>query len=148
VSDFLQLQIDAGVDALQIFDSLGGVLSDGNFMAASDVGSTNCNGARESSADDPVLEGDPWQLVGPGRHGSERSGMDSNVRLSETCVLLPENLAVQGNLDPFLLGTRPDLVEAETRRIIAENERKARAHIQPRAWSASQLRRLRISRVG
>ena len=27
VTDFLQLQIDAGVDAVQIFDSLGGVLS-------------------------------------------------------------------------------------------------------------------------
>jgi len=35
VSDFLQLQIDAGADAVQIFDSLGGVLSDGDFAAAS-----------------------------------------------------------------------------------------------------------------
>src|SRR5207249_598298 len=31
VTDFLQMQIAAGVDAVQIFDSLGGVLSDGNF---------------------------------------------------------------------------------------------------------------------
>src|SRR6267378_5248341 len=29
VADFLQLQIDAGADAVQIFDSLGGALSDG-----------------------------------------------------------------------------------------------------------------------
>jgi uroporphyrinogen decarboxylase len=35
VSGFLQLQIDAGADAVQIFDSLGGVLSDGDFAAAS-----------------------------------------------------------------------------------------------------------------
>src|ERR1035438_416791 len=35
VAGFLQLQIDAGADAVQIFDSLGGVLSDGDFAAAS-----------------------------------------------------------------------------------------------------------------
>ena len=35
VTDFLQLQIDAGADAVQIFDSLGGVLSDGDFARAS-----------------------------------------------------------------------------------------------------------------
>src|SRR6266436_3538629 len=38
VADFLQLQIDAGADAVQIFDSLGGVLSDGNFVPASGRG--------------------------------------------------------------------------------------------------------------
>src|SRR5207249_3509332 len=31
VSILLQLQIDAGTDAVQIFDSLGGLLSDGSF---------------------------------------------------------------------------------------------------------------------
>src|SRR6266481_1568543 len=35
ITKFLILQIDAGVDAVQIFDSLGGVLSDGNFWAGS-----------------------------------------------------------------------------------------------------------------
>src|SRR6267154_3590336 len=35
VARFLQLQVDAGADAVQIFDSLGGVLSDGDFGAAS-----------------------------------------------------------------------------------------------------------------
>src|SRR5207302_11251284 len=35
VANFLQLQIDAGADAVQIFDSLGGVLSEGNFASAS-----------------------------------------------------------------------------------------------------------------
>ena len=35
VTGFLQLQIDAGADAVQIFDSLGGVLSDGDFGSAS-----------------------------------------------------------------------------------------------------------------
>ena len=32
---------------------------------------------------------------------------------------LPENVALQGNLDPFLLTTNPEAVAAETRRILA-----------------------------
>ena len=35
VTNFLHLQIDAGADAVQLFDSLGGVLSDGDFARAS-----------------------------------------------------------------------------------------------------------------
>src|SRR5256885_10434603 len=35
VTEFLQLQINCGVDAVQIFDSLGGALSDGSFWPAS-----------------------------------------------------------------------------------------------------------------
>ena len=37
VAGFLQLQIDAGAEAVQIFDSLGGVLSDGDYVRASAV---------------------------------------------------------------------------------------------------------------
>src|SRR5438067_6700731 len=35
ISRFLQLQIDAGADAVQIFDSLGGLLAANNFAPAS-----------------------------------------------------------------------------------------------------------------
>jgi len=35
VTELLQVQIDSGVDAVQIFDSLGGVLSESSFAAAS-----------------------------------------------------------------------------------------------------------------
>jgi uroporphyrinogen decarboxylase len=34
--------------------------------------------------------------------------------------LLPDNVGVQGNLDPFLLTTTPDLVAAETARILRD----------------------------
>jgi len=35
VIEFLQMQITAGVDSIQIFDSLGGLLPEGDFDAAS-----------------------------------------------------------------------------------------------------------------
>ena len=41
VTDFLQLQIDAGVDAIQIFDSLGGTLATGRVLNYRDRGDEN-----------------------------------------------------------------------------------------------------------
>ena len=57
VTAFLQLQIDAGADAVQIFDSLGGVLSDGDFarrLGALDE--ADHRGAERAGAGDCVLQ--------------------------------------------------------------------------------------------
>ena len=36
------------------------------------------------------------------------------------CRELPATVAVQGNLDPFLLSTRPEIVAAEAGRVLSE----------------------------
>ena len=121
VSRFLQLQIDAGVDAVQIFDSLGGVLSDGNFAAAS------ANWMKQIIAS---LKGQvPVIVFAKGAHGNwsdlvatgaQVLGVDWNIRLADVRARLPQRVGVQGNLDPGLLATRPDVVATETRRILRE----------------------------
>ena len=121
VSDFLQLQIDAGADAVQIFDSLGGVLSDGDFAAASGRWMKQIVGSLKGKA--PVI------VFSKGTHGSwddlvatgaQVLGVDWNVRLTDVRARLPDRVGVQGNLDPFLLTTTPALVAAETGRILRE----------------------------
>jgi len=121
VTDFLQLQIDSGADALQIFDSMGGLLSDGNFMPASGDWMKQILTALQAQV--PVI------VFSKGTHGNwpELAGLgaqvlsiDSNVRLSQVRDLLPGNLALQGNFDPFLLSTQAEVVTAETRRILLE----------------------------
>jgi uroporphyrinogen decarboxylase len=52
--------------------------------------------------------------------GAQILGVDWNLRLAEVKSRLPENVAVQGNLDPFVLTTSPELVVAETTRILRE----------------------------
>jgi uroporphyrinogen decarboxylase len=52
--------------------------------------------------------------------GAQVLGVDWNVRLCEVRAALPPRIGVQGNLDPFLLSTTPELVAAETRRILSE----------------------------
>jgi uroporphyrinogen decarboxylase len=121
VAAFLQLQINAGVDAVQIFDSLGGVLSEGCFGAAS--GSWMQQIVKSLKAQVPVIvfakgvHGNRQELVAT---GAQVLGVDWNVRLAEVGVALPPTVGVQGNLDPFLLSTTPELVATETTRILRE----------------------------
>ncbi len=121
ITSFLRLQIEAGADALQIFDSLGGVLSDGNFMPASGQWIKQIVTAIKGQV--PVI------VFSKGTHGNWKDlscigaavlGLDSNVQLAEVCNHLPKNVAVQGNLDPFLLSTQPKIVAEETRRILSD----------------------------
>jgi len=121
VSRFLQLQIDAGADAVQIFDSLGGVLSNGDFAAASAMWIKQIIQSLKGRA--PVIvfakgvHGNWADLVDT---GAQVLGVDWNVRLAEVRTWLPESLGMQGNLDPFLLTTSPGVVAAETSRILTE----------------------------
>lgn len=121
VSRFLQLQIEAGVDAVQIFDSLGGLLSDGDYAAAS------AGWIRQIVSSLRVQV--PVIVFAKGAHGNwadlvatgaQVLGIDWNLRLAAVAGRLPENVGVQGNLDPFLLSTSPEAVAAETRRILSE----------------------------
>ena len=121
VTDLLQLQIDAGADAVQVFDSLGGLLSDGNFAASS---------ARWMKQIISSMRGKvPVIVFSKGTHGNWADlvesgaaviGADWNVRLSDLSRQIPSNVGLQGNLDPFLLSTTPEAVAAETKRILVE----------------------------
>ncbi len=121
VADFLQMQIEAGAEAVQIFDSLGGVLSDGNFAAAS--GDWIRRIVKSLRGQVPVI------VFAKGAHGNWDDlvntganilGVDWNVNLCQVRSGLPGNVGVQGNLDPFLLTTSPEAVSAETARILRE----------------------------
>jgi uroporphyrinogen decarboxylase len=121
VSNFLHLQIVAGADAIQIFDSLGGALSDADFEAAS----ARWMKQIIKSLDKRV----PAIVFSKGTHGNWKTlvdtgahilGVDWTVNLAEIRSRLPEHVGVQGNLDPFLLTTTPEFVAQETRRILHE----------------------------
>jgi uroporphyrinogen decarboxylase len=121
VAAFLQLQIDSGAEAVQIFDSLGGVLSEGGFGEASARWMKQIVSALKGEA--PVIvfskgvHGNWQELVAT---GAQVLGVDWNVRLASVCNALPPTLGVQGNLDPFLLTTTPEAVATETKRILHE----------------------------
>ena len=120
ITEFLNMQITAGADAVQIFDSLGGELSDGSFLEAS--GQWTKEIVRGINGRVPVI------VFSKGTHGNWDDlvatganvlGVDWNVSLADVRDRLPSNIALQGNLDPFVLTTTPEIVIAETKRILA-----------------------------
>jgi uroporphyrinogen decarboxylase len=121
VTDFLKLQIASGADALQIFDSSGGLLADNAFDAASGLWIQQIIAALGNQV--PVI------LFSKGTHGKWASlvatganilSIDWTQPLAEVRALLPAHVGVQGNLDPALLGTTPEIVATETTRILQD----------------------------
>jgi uroporphyrinogen decarboxylase len=121
VINFLRLQIEAGVDAVQIFDSLGGLLSANAYERAS------ARWIKQIIAE--LEEQVPVIVFAKGVHGNwdlltktraQALGLDWTIKLADVARQLPDDIAVQGNLDPFLLTCSPEIVAAETDRLLAE----------------------------
>ena len=129
VRNFLEAQLAAGADAVQIFDSLGGLLSGDAFTAASARWIKQIVAALKNTV--PVIVfskdvHDNWATLVD--TGANVLGIDWTLRLADVRAKLPEHVGVQGNLDPSLLLTKPEIVAAETSRILTEM-RGARGHI-------------------
>ena len=52
--------------------------------------------------------------------GAQVLGMDWTVRLSEIAARLPETVGLQGNLDPMVLESSPEIVAVEAERILSD----------------------------
>ena len=117
---YLKMQIAAGVDAVQIFDSHGGHLAPVEFQAAS--GRWNAEIIAGLGRQVPTI------LFSLGTHGNWPDlvasganilGIDWQTSLSEARRLIPEGIGLQGNLAPALLGdATPEVVAAETRKVL------------------------------
>ncbi|MFU8804261.1 MAG: uroporphyrinogen decarboxylase [Bradymonadaceae bacterium] len=116
---YFEMQIDAGVDVVQIFDSWGGVLTPDAFEVASVAWMRRVVDAIKHRV--PVIvfsKGAHSQLDALVSTGANVLGVDWTVRLSTISEQLPANIGVQGNLDPVVLNTTPEIVEREVRKIL------------------------------
>ncbi len=118
---YLRMQIEAGADAVQIFDTLGGLLDDDAFAAASAQWMRLI--VRELGNKVPVIvfskgPRTDWQALLA--LGAQVLSLDDSVRLSHARKMIPESVAIQGNLAPTVLTTNPDTVAAASRQILVE----------------------------
>ena len=127
--EYFQMQIRAGADAIQIFDSWGGLLAGQDYEAAS------LHWIREIIAalpkDFPVIlyaKGTPSQFTDQAFSGAKVLGVDWTVDLGIARKQVPGNIALQGNLDPVLMNTTPEIVRRETARLL-ETMSGAKGHI-------------------
>jgi uroporphyrinogen decarboxylase len=127
--DYFQMQIRAGADAIQLFDSWGGIIAGHDYEAASLRWMRDIIAALPK--DFPVIlyaKGAASQLTDMAFSGARVLGLDWTVDLGVIRRLVPGNISLQGNLDPVLMNTAPDIVRSEVTRLL-ETMRGTRGHI-------------------
>ena len=124
VAAYLNAQIDAGAQAVMVFDSWGGVLADGAFQAFSLTYTRRVvqqlhrehDGARV-----PVIvftKGGGGWLEQIADCGADVVGVDWTVDLGAARQRVGDRVALQGNLDPMALFGTPDALQTEVRRVL------------------------------
>jgi uroporphyrinogen decarboxylase len=123
VTAYLKMQIAAGVDAVQIFDSHGGHLPADEFQEASGrwMRQIICE-LRNLKSEVPAIvfslgtHGNWSDLIST---GANVIGIDWQTSMAEARKLVPETIGLQGNLSPALLAeSTPKIVAAETGKIL------------------------------
>ena len=140
ITAYLKMQIAAGVDALQIFDSHGGHLAAGEFQEASGrwmneivaaIGAPEAGPASSKTVSQragPEAGAPPVIVFSLGTHGNWPDliatganviGVDWQTSLANARKLIPEGIGLQGNLAPALLSdATPEIVARETKTVL------------------------------
>ena len=117
--EYYKMQINAGVDAVQIFDSWGGILTGDDYMEGSLKWMTRIIEAIRE--DIPVIlfaKGCAQHMSQLCQTGAQIIGLDWTVDIGEISKEIPNNIAVQGNLDPMILNGAPEITRRETQKIL------------------------------
>ena len=120
VTAYLEMQIAAGIDALQIFDSHGGHLVATEFQEASGRWTNQIIanlGGRVPVINFSLGTHGNWpDLIAS---GANIIGIDWQTDLAEVRKIIPAHLALQGNLSPLHIAeSTPEVVAAETKKVL------------------------------
>jgi len=120
---YLNAQIRSGAQAIQIFDTWGGILSPSDYERyALPYTCRVISGIRTDGV--PIIhfvKGAGAMLECVGKAGGDVLGLDWHTGLGKARDILGPGVAVQGNLDPTVLYGPKPLIEAEVKRILDEN---------------------------
>ena len=129
---YLNAQIAAGAQAVQLFDSWVGSLGPDDYREyvlpfVRQVVAGITPGV-------PVINfatGNPQLIPLMAESGATVIGVDWRVRLEDAWRMIGPERAIQGNLDPMRFIGRPQRVASPRRRHFAAGSRPARTHLQP-----------------
>jgi len=122
--DYLLAQVEAGVEALMLFDSWSGLLAPSQFRRwVIDPTAAIRRALAQAAPHIPVI-GFP-RLAGPmladyaARTGMQGIGMDTSMDPKWAAANVPPEMALQGNLDPLVLMTGGIALETEARTLLS-----------------------------
>ena len=125
VIDYLNSQITAGAQAVQIFDTWGGILTTTNYLDYSlaymkKIVSNLINENEGRSV--PIIlftkNGGLW-LESIADSGANAVGLDWTIEIGKARERIGERCALQGNMDPSILYASPQATQAEVGNILA-----------------------------
>ncbi len=117
--DYLNLQVEAGAEVVQLFDTLGGLLPAEDFEAASGRWLTEIvRGLRRRVPVIVFSKGARSGLPALVSTGADVLGFDGSADLGAVREALPASVGIQGNLEPAVLESTPAEVRRETIRIL------------------------------
>ena len=125
VTAYLNAQIDAGAQAVMIFDTWGGVLTPQHYQAFSlDYMQQIVNGLTRVADDRrvPVIlftKGGGLWLEKMADTGCDALGIDWTLSLADARARVGERVALQGNLDPSTLYASPERIREEVAQVLA-----------------------------
>jgi uroporphyrinogen decarboxylase len=125
VAAYLNAQIEAGAQAVMIFDSWGGALADGAYQAFSLHYMREVIGLLKREHDGQRIpciaftKGGGLWLDEIADAGPDAVGLDWTVDLARARAQVGDRVALQGNLDPAVLFAAPEQIRAEVARVLA-----------------------------
>jgi uroporphyrinogen decarboxylase len=130
MTDYLRLQIDAGAQAVQIFDSWAGLLGTEEYdrFALAPVRAI-VDGLRDRAT--PVIyfvNGGPHLLEASATAGADVLGVCWRTPLDVAAARVGPGLALQGNLDPHALFAEPDDVRRRAAAVLGRGGGPPRPH--------------------
>ncbi len=131
IAGHLAMQLDAGADAVQIFDTWAEALAPDEF-AAWEAPRLRRVVDRLRPLGKPVIlfaRGTAHLLPHLGAVGASAISVDWRVDLRDARRVLPPGVALQGNLDPTRLLAPPARVAAETRRVLDAGRAAGGGHV-------------------
>ena len=124
VAQYLNAQIDAGAQAVMVFDSWGGVLADGAFQTFSLAYTQRVLRQLKREHDGQRIPhivftkgGGPW-LEDIAGIGPDVVGVDWTTNLGKARAQIGERVALQGNIDPNVLFAAPEQIRSEVTRTL------------------------------
>ena len=124
VAAYLNAQIEAGAQAVMIFDSWGGVLADAAFYEFSLAYTARVLSQLKREYEGVVIprlvftKGGGLWLEAMSQLDCEVLGLDWNVNLGKARAQVGHKMALQGNLDPNVLFANPHQIQAEAIKVL------------------------------
>ncbi len=117
--DYFRMQKSAGVDAIQIFDSWGGILAGEDYQEASLQWIQQIiDAVRDEVSIIIYAKGTSPHFARQAATRPKAISVDWTIPIEEAAQQIPADVAIQGNLDPVLLDTTPDIVRQGATRIL------------------------------